>query len=99
MLTPITVMETPPLVGKLLRVTLTIDGEAYAKRLLTAALPATGLFNLTVKESAVSAVVWQNFGYNNLISVCAETLTLAPEKREKRDECDSQQVTIFWHVT
>ena len=88
-------METPPLVGKLLRVTLEIDGAAYAKRPLTAALPATGTFNLTVKESAVSAVVWQNFGYNNLMSVCAETLTLAPEKREKRDECDSQQVTIF----
>ena len=69
MLTPITVMETPPLVGKLLRVMLVIDGAVYAKRPLTAALPATGTFKLTVKESPVSDVVWQKFGYDNIICV------------------------------
>ena len=69
MLAPITVIKTPPLVGKLLRVTLVIDGAVYVKKPLTAALPATGTFNLTVKESPVSDVVWQKFGYDNIICV------------------------------
>ena len=69
MLVPITVIETPPLVGKLLLVMLVIVGAEYAKRPLTAALAVAGTFKLTVKESPVSDVVWQKWGYNNLICV------------------------------
>jgi hypothetical protein len=53
---------TPPLVGKLLGVTLAMVGSEYAKLWLVSKTFACGSFKVILIGNAEKKSVWQNFG-------------------------------------